>query len=101
MFGLFCRARETRKGRPNVVAEAGDMPATALHSTSLDTPVTCSPAHGARSRDVSPNGGSVRKLLARHQPTPKTEHYKLIAMSMTTPSSSPATLVLRDSTAAD
>ena len=77
------------------------MPAAALHSTLLDTPVQSYPVRdGERSRDVNPSGGSVRKLQARHQPTPKTEHYKLFPMSMTTPSSS-SPMILRDSSAAD
>ena len=56
--------------------------------------------HGNGARDVNPSGGSVRKLLARHQPTPKTEHYKLIAMHIDNSAATP-TLVLRDSTSDD
>jgi len=44
MFGVFCRARETRKGRPNGVAVAGRGRFQRYDPAPLDTPVPSFPA---------------------------------------------------------
>jgi len=44
MFGVFCRARETRKGRPNEVAVLGRSRFGRYDPAPLDTPVPSFPA---------------------------------------------------------